>query len=339
MLRDGNNGAGGSHVGQRSLLERVGGPAGPMRNTNAQNAFPHDDIQARIDNITNGSPDPTMMMAGFPHANGMGAMDMNAMAAGMANPMMLQEMMMGQMALMAQMASSMGMMNPTAGQFAGPGFPMQGVMPGDMGMFPGAGMTGLAGPLQQQQQQQMTGMNSVGRGRGGGRGGRGTGRGRVGQQPSKGMDVIGNDGASSSTPGPTPPLPIAAPTPALAVPPSSTPSTAGVLSSGSQPRTGFVLPERPQSPTLCKFALKCTNAHCRYSHPSPVATAESGMVLSNEACEKGKDCKDKDCIKAHVSPAVLNPLGKFAQLFEFSSRINLCLMHIQLLNSRTLTLV
>jgi hypothetical protein len=32
--------------------------------------------------------------------------------------------------------------------------------------------------------------------------------------------------------------------------------------------------------------------------------------LSNEACDKGKDCKDKDCIKAHVSPAVLNPQGK-----------------------------
>lgn len=72
-------------------------------------------------------------------------------------------------------------------------------------------------------------------------------------------------------------------------------------------RPGFVLPERPQSPTLCKFNTKCNNAHCRYSHASPVATAESGLVLSNEACENGKDCKDPDCTKSHVSPAVLNP--------------------------------
>ncbi|TFY58355.1 hypothetical protein EVG20_g8184, partial [Dentipellis fragilis] len=69
----------------------------------------------------------------------------------------------------------------------------------------------------------------------------------------------------------------------------------------------FAVPDRPQSPTLCKFGLKCTNAHCRWSHPSPVATPESGMVLSNEACEQGKNCKDKDCIKAHVSPAAVNP--------------------------------
>ena len=73
------------------------------------------------------------------------------------------------------------------------------------------------------------------------------------------------------------------------------------------PRPSFAVPERPQSPTLCKFSLKCTNAQCRWSHPSPVATPESGVVLSNEPCEKGKDCKDKDCIKGHVSPAAVNP--------------------------------
>ena len=39
------------------------------------------------------------------------------------------------------------------------------------------------------------------------------------------------------------------------------------------------------------------------------------MVLSNDPCEKGKDCKDKDCIKAHVSPAVLNPKGESNVLF------------------------
>ncbi len=89
-----------------------------------------------------------------------------------------------------------------------------------------------------------------------------------------------------------------APTPVVAAPVPAQPA-----------QLAYAVPERPQSPTLCKFGLKCTNPHCRYSHPSPVATPESGIVLSNDPCEKGKDCKDKDCIKAHVSPAVLNPNG------------------------------
>jgi len=36
------------------------------------------------------------------------------------------------------------------------------------------------------------------------------------------------------------------------------------------------------------------------------------MVLSNEVCEQGKECKDKDCIKGHISPAAVNPaLGMY----------------------------
>jgi len=93
------------------------------------------------------------------------------------------------------------------------------------------------------------------------------------------------------------------PAPVLAAPKPTVPAAAP--SPATKPN--YSTPERPQSPTLCKFSLKCTNASCRYSHPSPVATAESGVVLSNDPCEKGKNCKDKDCIKAHVSPAVLNP--------------------------------
>jgi len=46
---------------------------------------------------------------------------------------------------------------------------------------------------------------------------------------------------------------------------------------------------------------------CRYSHPSPAATVESALVLSNDACEKGNKCDDKDCTKSHVSPATLKP--------------------------------
>ncbi|RDB25263.1 hypothetical protein Hypma_007593 [Hypsizygus marmoreus] len=288
MLRDGSSASSTTHANPRSLLDRVGGPAAPMRNAGS-NGF-HDDIQSRIDDIVNSSPDQNMMMGGFP------GMDMNAMAAAnMANPLVLQEMMMNQMALMAQMASTMGMLN-APGQFVGPGFPMQG-MPGDMGMFPGGGMAqGFQGPAQ------IGGSGMGGRGRGGGRGGRGgSGRGRGGSTSSSTTPKIVEVTPPTDS-APSPSIPIAAPAP-------RTPSIASTaLTSSTAPsRPAVALPERPQSPTLCKFSMKCTNPHCRYAHPSPVATAESGVVLSNEACEKGKDCQDKDCIKGHVSPSVLNP--------------------------------
>lgn len=283
MQRDGHAGGAGS---SRSLLERVGGPA-PGRNVNGGN-FQRDDIQARIDNITNGSPDPNMMMAGFP-PNGMGGMDMGAMAMAQPNPLMLQEMMMSQMAMMAQMASSMGMVNPANGQFTG-GFPMQqGGMPGDMGMFNGGAMNGFPGGPQPH-------IGGPGRGRGVARG-RGSGRGRATTPHVNG--VATNEATAAPT------TSVIAPTPTLATPANPTPATAAVTPSAQ--RSGYVPPERPQSPTLCKFGMKCTNALCRWSHPSPVATTESGVVLTNEACENGRNCKDKDCIKSHVSPAVNLP--------------------------------
>jgi hypothetical protein len=294
MLRDGN-------PSSRSLLERVGGPAGQMRNGNGANMFQRDDIQARIDSITANSPD--MMAGAFPQMNG--GMDMNAMGMpGMANPMMFQEMMMNQMALMAQMASSMGMMN-NAAPVQYPGFPMQGVMPGDMGMFPGGGVNGFPGP-----HQQMGGVN------GGGRSGRGRGRGG----PPMSAPKVAEESVSSAH---EPTTTLLAPTPI--VPAVPTPLSTPGAPAKEQPQPAFVGPDRPQSPTLCKFGLKCTNAHCRYSHPSPVATAESGVVLSNEACENGRACKDKDCIKAHVSPAVLNAPGRlpfFSVIFSFSFYAN-----------------
>ncbi|KAJ7209737.1 hypothetical protein GGX14DRAFT_452958 [Mycena pura] len=265
MLREGP-----SNSNSRSLLDRVGGPG--------RNNFGQDEIQSRIDTIvSNPTPEQQqamMMSAGYP----MG-MDMSVMN-GMTNPLMLQEMMMNQMALMAQMASTMGILNPATGQYGGPGF---GGMGGDMSMFPGGmdngGFVGGNWPRD-------------GRGRGNGRGrgmGRGTGRGGSTPSAPRSAPEVAAPSATIAAPN-VAPTPIAAPTP--------------VAPGGL---TGYILPERPQSPTLCKFGLKCTNAHCRYSHASPVATPESGVVLSNEACEKGKDCKDKDCIKAHVSPAVLNP--------------------------------
>ena len=260
--------------GPRSLLERVGPRS-------AGNAFP------RPDNIQNNIPvsgDMDMqaaLAAGFVPP-GMNGMDMNALAAAQMgpNPILLQEMMMNQMAMMAQMASSLGMMNP--GQFGG--FPMQ---PGaqDVGMYGGPG--GFNGP-------------PVGgtpkRGRVGGKGPySGLARGDTASHLSLTESL-----SSEGQPPPTPQL-VEAPGP------SSIPTVAPTPATPQPTRLNFAVPERPQSPTLCKFSLKCTNPHCRWSHPSPVATPESGMVLSNEPCEQGKDCKDKDCVKAHISPAAVNP--------------------------------
>ncbi|KIM26917.1 hypothetical protein M408DRAFT_330289 [Serendipita vermifera MAFF 305830] len=59
--------------------------------------------------------------------------------------------------------------------------------------------------------------------------------------------------------------------------------------------------DRPLSPSLCKFGVNCTNALCRYSHPSAAASAESGVVLSTEACPAGRHCADKDCTLSHPS--------------------------------------
>lgn len=279
--------------GSRSLLDRMG----------PRNGRAHDDIQARIDSIT-GPVQPDMMMlqqqGGFP-MNGVPGMDMAAMA-GMGNPMMLQEMMMSQMAMMAQMAGAMGLLNPAAmganGQFQGqPGV-------GDVG-----GINN--GPNGAQQ------YGHDGRGRGRGRAGqRGTGgRGRGGHTPGSGI--------AHSESSPAPPASVSTPqdrssTIAAPAPVHATAPAPQLTPSLSQSRNAGPVPERPQSPTLCKFGLKCTNAQCRYSHPSPVATPESGVVLSNDPCEAGKDCKDKDCVKAHVSPAVLKPNGKHCIPLKFS---------------------
>ena len=304
MYRDANSSSSGNpHSNSRSLLDRVGAPAG----RNGSKNFQRDEIQARIDSIVGNSSDPNMMMAaGFP---GMG-MDMNAIAAAnMANPIMLQEMMMSQMALMAQMASSMGIINPNTGQFAGQGFPIQqgmpGVMPGDMGMFPNGMINGFP-----QQGGNSAPMNGAGRGHGSVRGARGSSRGRG--SSVGGSSAVPSTNTSTTTIEnlqiPPPSMPIVAPQPIIPSP-EPAPAAALIAAPATPQQPTYAIPDRPQSPTLCKFALKCTNAHCRYSHPSPVATAESGVVLSNEACANGKECKDKDCIKAHVSPAVLNPLG------------------------------
>lgn len=63
------------------------------------------------------------------------------------------------------------------------------------------------------------------------------------------------------------------------------------------------LPSAPSSTDICRFGVACTNARCHFSHPSPVATQASGIVLRTEACPQGRACKDADCGYSHVSPA------------------------------------
>ncbi|KAH6913936.1 polyadenylated RNA binding protein [Coprinopsis sp. MPI-PUGE-AT-0042] len=255
----------------RSLLDRMGGAS----NNRGNNGQSKDEIQRRIDSVTAGAVDPNMMVppgfAGMPPPG----MDMNMAAAGMVNPFM-QEMFLNHMAMMAQMAASMGVMNPN---MPNQGFPGPNGMPGDMSMMQGGG-GGFNG--------------GQGRGRGGARGGRGRPRGNGPAQAGSHVQDAG------------PATPIAAPVPvaAGAIAPSTSASTEGadIVTTGN-----FTIPERPASPSLCKFNVKCTNAHCRYTHASPVATEASGIVLSFEPCEQGKNCKDQDCTKAHVSPAVLKP--------------------------------
>ena len=293
--RDGNAGQGG-----RSLLDRVGGRARVGHNN-------RDEIQARIDAVTaqGGSPELLAQMAmngGLP-GGGMGMMpDMNAMNAmagmnmgGMVNQMALQEMMMNQMALMAQMATTMGILPNPQNQ--------------NQGQFPAQANNNVHNRQGNGPQQQ--GNNAQPR-RGGTptrRGGHGTSNGAqwvaphiTDQQQNAAPSNAPTASTAQSTAGPTTPS-VASPTPVPGV--------------AAQP--GFTPPSRPQSPTLCKFGLKCTNALCRYAHPSPVATPESGIVLSTDACEAGKNCKDKDCIKSHVSPAAVGVTSVPGQYHNFIS--------------------
>ncbi|GAA5849773.1 hypothetical protein JCM3766R1_000257 [Sporobolomyces carnicolor] len=67
-----------------------------------------------------------------------------------------------------------------------------------------------------------------------------------------------------------------------------------------------VLPKKPELEAICKHGVDCAKPQCGFSHPSPVATKESGLVLSSEACAKQLSCQDADCPKSHVSKAQKN---------------------------------
>lgn len=223
------------------------------------------------------------------------------------------------------------MMGP--GGFIGPMGPMPGPM-GMMGMDPSNNQGALAEALMAQNQllQNMMSMMQGGmmpnmqgmpgpmgpngpngppmppnghgqgpqRGRGRGRGGRG------GPPADGGHQAIpsGPNNPISTKPAALQPVPpaIQAPQPKPAVPaPAPT-----------------ELPNRPLSPTLCKFGVNCTNSLCRYSHPSAAATQESGIVLSTEACPEGRFCKDKDCKLSHPSSATGAPKPAFPTSRSFT---------------------
>ncbi|KAJ1306178.1 hypothetical protein OPQ81_010887 [Rhizoctonia solani] len=242
----------------RSLLDRV-----EPRESRGRGGFDH--VQAQIESVTRGGHHGGRMMGGRGGGMGMNGhhqqqqqqMMMNQMMGGV-NPMMFQEIMANQMALMSQMAAGMGMLQG-APPMMGPGGPGFG--------FPNGHGQGLH-------------MNGRGRGRGG-RGGNMGDRPQIGGPQQQGP----SQSQSSQQQPPQQTQPIASPQPR---PP--------------QPTVPLNVPTRPQSPTLCKFGIKCTNAACRYSHPS----AEGGLVLSSEYCEKGLECKDSDCTKGHPSPAAIN---------------------------------
>ncbi|GAA6058711.1 hypothetical protein JCM10212_003399 [Sporobolomyces blumeae] len=66
------------------------------------------------------------------------------------------------------------------------------------------------------------------------------------------------------------------------------------------------LPKKPELEAICKHGVECSKPACGFSHPSPVATKESGLVLSSDACDQQLKCQDPDCPKSHVSRAQKN---------------------------------
>ncbi|GAA5904264.1 hypothetical protein JCM6882_003182 [Rhodosporidiobolus microsporus] len=106
--------------------------------------------------------------------------------------------------------------------------------------------------------------------------------------------VGGASGFNPNAPAFNPAFAAPAPSRAPRVPPSAKPATPPV-----------VLPSKPQQEAICKHGVDCSKPQCPYSHPSPVATKESGLVLSSDACEKQLKCEDADCSKSHVSKAQL----------------------------------
>ncbi|GAA5845655.1 hypothetical protein JCM11251_002080 [Rhodosporidiobolus azoricus] len=86
---------------------------------------------------------------------------------------------------------------------------------------------------------------------------------------------------------------------------AATPPSRGPRPAAAKATPPVVLPGKPAQEAICKHGVDCSKPQCPYSHPSPVATKESGLVLSSEPCEKQLKCEDADCSKSHVSKAQL----------------------------------
>jgi nuclear polyadenylated RNA-binding protein NAB2 len=209
-----------------------------------------------------------------------------------------------------QMPNQMG---PGGPRFPGPGIPPMGQFGPDMqamqgGMNPNFAMTemlvqqnallqGLLHTMANGMQMPMGGLPGMmpggpGQFNGGmGPGFPDNGRGRGGS-PMRGQRRLHPDGERQGNHGPPQNQVPGAPAPTLQAP-APLPAGASQL-----PPDLF---DRPISPTLCKFGVNCSNALCRYSHPSAAASMESGVVLSTEPCPKGRKCDDKDCTLSHPS--------------------------------------
>lgn len=297
-----------SRQNNRSLLERVGPPSRfqnqhPNMNNNFRGGPPqhqqpmYDPVQAQIDAVTAAQ----MGMPPFP-------MPMMSM-----DQIQMQEMIQSQAMMMNQMNQMMQQI--------------------------GAQMVGAnSNPIVNNTNNHPGGYNNGGSfGRGRGRGGsiHSGGRGGVSGGHTNGArpEPPASNASSITAPAPSTSVsvPIIAPQPrttaAAAASTLTSISTAPTASAtaASSPTPAYTALERPGTPTLCKFSVNCTNPVCRYSHPSPAATAESALVLSTEACEKGNKCEDKDCTKSHVSPATLNPNG-MSPLFSITASYFLLLI-------------
>jgi hypothetical protein len=255
------------HPPPRNLRDRIGGYYRPQQHTNQHQNQPMDAVQAQIDAVTNNSIMQQQQQMPQVVDPAMAAMMNGGMNSGMMVPI---EMFAAFMSHLAPNGMGMGG-TPIPGTFNN-GYP-QGPMP-----------------------QQMNG-NGMGRGQWNDRG---RGRGRGGANFANGH---ANGHPQNQN----------------ALNPNAPPFIASGYDlqqqqqqhyKGPSPKVAYQNPPlstvRPASTQLCKFNTACTNATCPYSHSSPAADVQSGLVLSQEACDQGLECKDKDCRKSHASPAAVN---------------------------------
>ena len=81
------------------------------------------------------------------------------------------------------------------------------------------------------------------------------------------------------------------------------------------------IPTKPVSEQICKHGIKCTKPTCPFSHPSPVATESSGIVLSSEACDAQLSCVDMVSLALHFRDAALTiPFCRIARNLTSLSR-------------------